>query len=162
THSVPDHVDHLANILDELVCEPIELLAIATVERKRHQHVEHLRRREPAQLPPDRNPRRGRLARKAIRQQHPLRPGMRRISNHGFDAQLIAPRAKAQNMGKQSRQKRARRLAPPPPVGRQSSSVRARRWWLALAATLALGGAAAGLTVALSSRSTAAAISYGP
>jgi len=48
----------LAAELDDLVGDPLELLAIAAVERQRDQPVEQLRDAEPLQLAPQRDPRR--------------------------------------------------------------------------------------------------------
>src|SRR5438093_100949 len=63
--------------LDDFVGEPLELLTVARVERERGQAVENLRRTEAAQLPPQSDPRRRRLTREPVAQQHPGGPARR-------------------------------------------------------------------------------------
>jgi hypothetical protein len=64
----------LAARLLHVVGEPLELLAVAVIERQRDEPVEKLRRPEPLQLAPERDPRRRRLAWQPKREQDPTGP----------------------------------------------------------------------------------------
>src|SRR5205807_10645661 len=64
----------LAACLDNLIRQPLELLAITRIERKRSQTIEHLRCPQASQLPPERASRGRWIARQLVRQQHPRRP----------------------------------------------------------------------------------------
>ena len=73
----------------DLVSEPFESLAVATVERQGHEPIAELRDTQPLEFAPERQARRRRLAREAICQEHPL-PGLRHrhvmaeARNHGY------------------------------------------------------------------------------
>src|SRR5439155_19942608 len=67
----------LAAGLNDLVCEPLEQLAITRIEWQRRETIQHLHRAEPAQLPPQRTPRRRRVARQPVGEQHPGCPARR-------------------------------------------------------------------------------------
>src|SRR5439155_6966620 len=57
--------------LDHLLGQPLQLLPVASVERKRRQPVYHLRGTKAPQLPPQPTTRRRRLAREPVGEQHP-------------------------------------------------------------------------------------------
>src|SRR5919204_6167292 len=83
----------LATGLENLIGEPLELLAISAIERKGDQPVEELRDAEPLELPPDREPRRRRLARKLVCQEDPAprtghRSSISRFCNRGYSGGL--------------------------------------------------------------------------
>jgi hypothetical protein len=67
----------LATRLADLVCEPLQLLAVARIVRQRRQPVQHLHGAEPAQLAPQSAARRRRVARQPVGEQHPRCPARR-------------------------------------------------------------------------------------
>src|SRR5215218_1336896 len=80
--------------LDYLIGDPLELLAVAAIERQANEAVEELRDAEPLQLAPHGEARGGWLAGKPVGEQHPIAgPGhglcIAQVRNRGYTAWCV-------------------------------------------------------------------------